>query len=50
MWFKKTYGLDSEKLLHDFKQKIQDIVQQVRDKLNKDAKDQELIKMILKET
>lgn len=39
MWFKRTYGLDSSKLLGDFKQKIQDIVQQVRDKLNKDAKD-----------
>lgn len=38
-WNKKHFGFDSKELLGWFKNKIQDIVGQVRDKLNKDAKD-----------
>jgi hypothetical protein len=46
---KKYFGLRSNELLDTFKLKIQDIVQQVRDKLNKDAKDTMLIQTIPKD-
>ena len=41
---KKNFGLQSNDLLMKFRNKIHDIVAQVRDKLNKDSKEQGLIK------
>lgn len=43
------FGLNSENLLMLFRNKISDIVGQVRDKLNKDCKDYKLIATIVKD-
>lgn len=43
------FGLNSESLLMLFRNKISDIVGQVRDKLNKDCKDYKLIVTMLKD-
>ncbi len=48
-WQKKTFGLNAENLMTLFRNKISDIVGQVRDKLNKDCKDYKLINTIMKE-
>jgi hypothetical protein len=50
IWTKKNFGLQSNELLIKFRNKIYDIVAQVRDKINKDAKDQGLISTVLKES
>lgn len=42
-------GLDSKKLLEQFKAKISDIIGQVRDKLTKDSKDYKLVVTVLKD-
>lgn len=39
VWMKRNFGLLSNDLLMKFRNKINDIVAQVRDKINKDAKE-----------
>ena len=48
IWTKKNFGLQSHELVIKFRNKIYDIVAQVRDKINKDAKDQGLISTVPK--
>ena len=45
---KKNFGLLSNELLVKFRNKIYDIVAQVRDKINKDSKEQGLITTVPK--
>jgi hypothetical protein len=49
VWTKRYFGLHPKELLVKFRNKIYDIVAQVRDKLNKDSKEQGLIVTIPKD-
>jgi hypothetical protein len=48
IWTKRNFGLQSHELVIKFRNKIYDIVAQVRDKINKDAKEQGLISTVPK--